>query len=104
MDSVPVARVQKRALVCALMLVYVCCCCGGGGGLRAVNYNLTTDITQRKIDEAIELGARTIVSACPNCKAQFSDAIEIKKEKMKDSNEKFKMKVMDILDVVAKCI
>jgi heterodisulfide reductase subunit D len=79
-------------------------CCGGGGGLRAVNYNLTTDITQRKIDEAIELGARTIVSACPNCKAQFSDAIEIKKEKMKDSNEKFKMKVMDVLDVVAKCI
>jgi Fe-S oxidoreductase len=79
-------------------------CCGGGGGLRAFKYDLTTDITLRKIDEAIELGAKTIVSACPNCKAQFSDAIEIKKEKMKDSEEKFKMKVMDVLDVVAKCL
>jgi len=79
-------------------------CCGGGGGLRAHNYDLTTDITLRKIDEAIDLGANTIVSACPNCKAQFSDAIEIKKEKMRDSEEKFKMRVMDVFDVAAKCI
>lgn len=79
-------------------------CCGGGGGLRAVNYNLTTDITLRKIDEAIELGANTIVSACPNCKAQFSDAVEIKKGKMIDSKEKFKMKVMDVLEIVAKSL
>ena len=79
-------------------------CCGGGGGLKAVNYDLTTDITLRKIDEAIELGAKTIVSACPNCKTQFSDAVKIKKEKMKDSDEKFKMKVMDVMDIVAKSI
>jgi len=79
-------------------------CCGGGGGLRATNYDLTADISIRKIDEAIELGAKTIVSACPNCKAQLSDAVEIKKEKMAESEEKFKMKVMDILEVVAKCL
>lgn len=79
-------------------------CCGGGGGLRAFKYDLTTDITIRKIDEAIELGANTIVSACPNCKAQFSDAVEIKKAKMIDSEEKLKIKVMDVLDIVAKCL
>lgn len=79
-------------------------CCGGGGGLKAVNYDLTTDITLRKINEAIDLGANTIVSACPNCKTQFSDAVKIKKEQMKDSDEKFKMKVMDVMDIVAKSI
>ncbi len=79
-------------------------CCGGGGGLRAINYNLTTEITLRKIDEAKELGANTIVSACPNCKAQFSDAVEMKKEKTANSEKKFKMKVMDVLDVVAKSL
>ena len=79
-------------------------CCGGGGGLRAVNYDLTMEITLRKIDEAIELGAKTIVSACPNCKAQMSDGVKAKKEKMINSEEKFKMKVMDVLDVVAKSL
>jgi len=79
-------------------------CCGGGGGLRAINYDLTADISLRKIDEAIELGANTIVSSCPNCKAQLSDAVELKKEKMANSEEKFKMRVMDVLDIVAKSI
>ncbi len=79
-------------------------CCGGGGGLRAVNYDLTMKITLRKIDEAINLGAKTIVSACPNCKAQMSDGVEMKKEKTINSEEKFKMKVMDVLDVVAKSL
>ena len=79
-------------------------CCGGGGGLKAFNYDLTADITLRKVEEAIELGAKTIVSACPNCKAQFSDGVELKKEKMAKTEEKLKMKVMDVLDIVAKSI
>jgi heterodisulfide reductase subunit D len=79
-------------------------CCGGGGGLKALNYDLTMDITLRKIDEAIKLGAKTIVTACPNCKAQMSDGVKVKKEKMINSEENFKMKVMDILDVVAKAL
>jgi len=79
-------------------------CCGGGGGLKAANYDLTLEICLRKIDEAIELGAKTIVSACPNCKAMMSDGVKAKKGQMINSEEKFKMKVMDVLDVVAKSI
>ena len=77
-------------------------CCGGGGGLKAVNYDLTMEITLRKIDEAAELGAKTIVTACPNCKGQLSNAVKMKKEILINSDVNFKMKVMDILDVVAK--
>ncbi len=79
-------------------------CCGGGGGLKAVDYDLTTDITARKIDEAIKLEAKTIVSGCPNCKGQISIGVEAKKEQMKAKGEKFKMKVMDIVDIAAKAI
>jgi heterodisulfide reductase subunit D len=79
-------------------------CCGGGGGLKAVDYDLTTKITARKVDEAIELGARTIVSSCPNCKGQISIGMEAKKEEMKAKGKKFKMNVMDIADVVAKAM
>jgi heterodisulfide reductase subunit D len=79
-------------------------CCGGGGGLKAVDYDLTAEITARKVDEAIELGAKTIVSACPNCKAQIGIGIEMKKDELKNKGQKFKMKMMDITDIVAKAL
>lgn len=79
-------------------------CCGGGGGMKAVNYDLGMNIALRKIDEAIELSAKTIVSACPNCKAEMSDAVKVKKEILTNEEEKFKMKVMDVMDVVAKSL
>ncbi len=79
-------------------------CCGGGGGLKAVDYDLTTKITARKVDEAIELGARTIVSTCANCKSQISIGVENMKEAMKAKGKKLKMNVMDIADVVAKAM
>jgi Fe-S oxidoreductase len=77
-------------------------CCGGGGGLKAVDYDLTTNITARKVDEAVMLEAKTIASSCPNCKAQISIGVEAKKEEMKAKGEKFKMNVMDIMDIAAK--
>ncbi len=79
-------------------------CCGGGGGLKAVDYDLTTNITARKIDEAIKLEAKTIVSGCPNCKGQISIGVEAEKAKRKTKGEKFKMNVMDILDIAAKSV
>ncbi len=79
-------------------------CCGGGGGLKAVDYDLTTNITARKVDEAIKLEAKTIASGCPNCKGQISIGVEAKKEAMKAKGEKFKMNVMDIVDIVAKSL
>jgi heterodisulfide reductase subunit D len=79
-------------------------CCGGGGGLKAVNYDLTTDITIRKVEEAYNMGAKTIVSACPNCKNSMGNAIKIKKEQMKEKEQSFKMKAMDVLDIAAKSI
>ena len=79
-------------------------CCGGGGGLKAVNYDLSADISIKKIEQAIELGAKTIVSSCPNCKNQMGIAVELLKKEYKKDGKKFKMKVMDVTDIVAKSI
>ncbi|MCK5397346.1 MAG: hypothetical protein KAJ33_03770, partial [Thermoplasmata archaeon] len=61
-------------------------------------------IALKKVEQAIELGAKTIVSSCPNCKSQMGIAIEAKKKEYKDRGEKFKMKTMDVVEIVAKSI
>ncbi len=79
-------------------------CCGGGGGLKATDYDLSSQIALKKVEAAIEIGAKTIVSTCPNCKNQIGIAVELKKAELKKQGEKFKMNVMDVTDVVSKSI
>ena len=71
-------------------------CCGGGGGLKAFNNELSGDIAYRRALEALEVGADTIVSACPACKSNLTLATSrLRKEK------KGRMKVLDITEIVA---
>lgn len=42
-------------------------CCGGGGGLLDVNRNLAIEVSKNRIRDAVDVGARTIVTACPTC-------------------------------------
>ena len=79
-------------------------CCGGGGGLKATDYDLSAEIAVKKVEDAIELGVKTIVSTCPNCKNQIGVAVELKKDELKKTGEKLKIKVMDVTDIVAKSI
>ena len=79
-------------------------CCGGGGGLKAANYDLTMNIAVRKVDDAIELGAKTIASTCPNCKGTIGTAVEMKKEILKKQDKKLKIKVMDVVEIAAKAL
>jgi len=71
-------------------------CCGGGGGLKAFNTELSGNIAYQRALEALEVGADTIVSACPACKSNLNlGASRLRKEK------KGRLKVMDITEVVA---
>ncbi len=71
-------------------------CCGGGGGLKAYNIDLSGEIAYRRVLDAVELGAETIVSACPTCKSTLQQAAaRLRKEK------KIRLKVVDITEVVA---
>ena len=51
-------------------------CCGAGGGLRKGNTELSLDLAKNRIREAKETGAENLVSTCPFCYRNLSDALE----------------------------
>jgi glycolate oxidase len=74
-------------------------CCGGGGGLKAFDFGMSDDIAYKRVQQAREIGAEVIVSACPSCKRSLQAAAgRLKRE------EKVKIQVMDITEVLAKAL
>jgi len=67
-------------------------CCGGGGGVKASYPQLSIDVGLRRLDQIVATGAKTVVSACPTCKWNISDAIEAAKSDLK---------MIDITELVA---
>jgi Fe-S oxidoreductase len=53
-------------------------CCGGGGGRMWMESNADTRINQRRMKNALEVGAGTIATSCPYCLLMFDDAIRSK--------------------------
>ena len=74
-------------------------CCGGGGGVKAFNNELSGEIAYARALEALDVGADTIVSACPACKSNLNlAAAKIRKEK------KGRLKVLDLSELVAESL
>jgi glycolate oxidase len=74
-------------------------CCGSGGGVKGFDNPLSQDIAYNRVLQALEVGADTIVSACPSCKSNLTQgAARVRKEK------KGKIKVKDITEVVASAL
>ena len=42
-------------------------CCGGGGGVRAAYPELYQLVREKRVDEAVEIGADVMVTSCPFC-------------------------------------
>jgi heterodisulfide reductase subunit D len=67
-------------------------CCGAGGGVKKGFPELALEIAKKRIQEAEETGAEYLVSICPFCFRNLSDAI-------KALNSKIKMiDLMELLD------
>jgi heterodisulfide reductase subunit D len=49
-------------------------CCGAGGGLKALSNDLAMSIAKRRLDDALNMKAKYIVSACPFCKHNLLDS------------------------------
>jgi glycolate oxidase subunit GlcD len=74
-------------------------CCGGGGGLKGFDGELSSALAEKRVAEAMDLGAEIIVSACPTCKSNLKlAAAKLQRER------KQRMKVMDITEVVAEAL
>jgi len=69
-------------------------CCGGGGG-RIWMEEHHKRINHLRIEEAINLSAKTIVTACPYCLIMMEDAI-------KDKGKAEEMKAQDLSEIVLK--
>lgn len=66
-------------------------CCGAGGGLKKGFPELALEIAKSRIEEAEETDAEILVSICPFCYRNLSDAI-----KARDSN----LKMIDLTELI----
>jgi heterodisulfide reductase subunit D len=81
-------------------------CCGGGGGLKAVHNDLALRIGGKKAEAAFVAGADNIVSCCPSCKFNLNQACVEKKKwyREKKPDQKFKMEMNDLVELVSKSV
>jgi len=66
-------------------------CCGAGGGVKISYPEWSVEISQDRLEQAKETGATVLVSTCPFCKTNLSDA-----------NEKNNMgfEVLDLIEIL----
>ena len=50
-------------------------CCGGGGGARTAFIDFAVQTAKKRIEEAMKTGAEGIVTCCPFCEQNLSDAL-----------------------------
>ncbi len=68
-------------------------CCEGGGGRMWVEAGSGPRLAERRVTEAVELGADTLVTACPFCLLTLEDAV-------KTTGLEEKLRVMDLAEIV----
>lgn len=70
-------------------------CCGGGGNLQAVDGDLVERIGLRRVREAQETGAKTLLSCCQQCKRTLQNAAR---------KNKIRIRVQDLTELVLKSV
>jgi Fe-S oxidoreductase len=70
-------------------------CCGAGGGVKESNPEFATWSAGERVEEAESTGADALVSACPGCEKNFSDAV-------KEHQSGFK--IYDVVELLEKAI
>lgn len=74
-------------------------CCGSGGGVQANIPEMAVEMGSLRVRDALQVGAEVIVSGCAACKDNLR-----KGAKAIPKDERGKIKVMDITEIVAKAI
>jgi Fe-S oxidoreductase len=66
-------------------------CCGGGGNLESFDQELSAAIAARRIRQAAETGAKTVISACQQCERTLFSAAR---------SERIRIRSKDIVELV----
>jgi len=72
-------------------------CCGGGGGRMFTEVEEVERLSEKRVQQAIDVGAEIIATACPWCYIQLADGI-------KTTGNEGKIIVKDIAELLADCI
>ena len=51
-------------------------CCGGGGDVKLLDLDTTLDVARRRIDQALDVEADTVATACQQCKRALMAAVQ----------------------------
>jgi heterodisulfide reductase subunit D len=73
-------------------------CCGAGGGLKSEDPEMAGKIAREKLVDAKKLGAKILVSSCPFCVRNFSDANQ------NHNDEDESIEVLDLIELVDRAI
>ncbi len=71
-------------------------CCGAGGGVKSQFPELAVEISKERIQEAIESGAEVLLTSCPFCIGNLTDAYNDMGHELQK-----KIEVVDIIDFIA---
>ena len=57
-------------------------CCGCGGSFTLTHYDLSRKIGQRKRDNILATGAKTVSAGCPACMMQISNMLALNEDEV----------------------
>lgn len=66
-------------------------CCGGGGGLLVTDKSLAERLAEKRMNQALKTGARTLVTLCPTCEFNIRNVA---------NKNGGKLKVKNVLDLI----
>jgi heterodisulfide reductase subunit D len=70
-------------------------CCGGGGNVESFAPEVSEAVSRNRIQQAAEVGATTLVSACQQCERTLAGAAQA---------ERIRMRVKDITEIVLEAL
>jgi len=74
-------------------------CCGGGGNLESFDPDVVSEVSLRRLDQACEIEAQIIASACQQCERTLTNAVR----RHKDAR-RLRMRVMDVTELVWRAV
>jgi fumarate reductase (CoM/CoB) subunit B len=66
-------------------------CCGGGGGVLVTDKSLAERLAEKRMNQALNTGVKTLVTLCPTCEVNIRNA---------SNRNGGKLKVKNVLDLV----
>lgn len=67
-------------------------CCGGGGNLESVDSKLASEVTARRLNMAVDTGAKVLASACGQCKRRLATSAR---------KSRTNIMVLDVMEILA---